>query len=141
VKLRKHLGWANAVLLALLLKSEKTYHDSKRRTAGVLFRACRLPVQNLRKPRGGKRLLTLSYRYGWQTYAHERFGHDDLQTAVRLGYVSAAPNDRAEPKPEDQWFSWGKQAAVRLSLTELGRAAFAAYVLGRSTPHPETYSP
>jgi hypothetical protein len=136
VKVRKHLGWANAVLLALLIPRER------RKVGPVTFRATRLP-------QGGGRALA-TWKKGWKTYDHQAFGDEDIRCAKRLGYITVEPNDRARgwkmvkgvAIDDPEGFVWGKQCIIRLSTTELGRASLAAYQLrSDAARHPETYTP
>ncbi len=123
---RKHVSWASLCLLAVLIRGRAPRPTLPR---GVLLRACRIPIQNLGKERGGKRLVTLTHLNGWQTYRFERFGEGDIRRAYALGLIAITPNEHAEPKPDAIAFSWGKRAAIRVEVTELGRAQFASHLL------------
>lgn len=129
MKVRKHIGWANAVLLALLT-------DKERRGVGPLFlRACSLPSPT-RAARGDS-----LKSHAWQTYNHERFGDADIRYALRSGYITVEPNKRAAVGAGSSTFVWGKQCGIRIATTELGRASWSAYVLrGGVIPFPERLS-
>ncbi len=138
VKVRKTLGWSSAVILALLVARE-----SKGRPEPLFLRAVSLPKQKLGPARGGKRLVSVMKVKGWQTYRFERFADEALRVALRLGLIDVAPNEHAAPRLlpiPDKGFSWGKRAGIRISLTELGRASFSAYLLrGGEMPYAERF--